>query len=694
MAGKEAASPPKRRPQGAAAKKAARKSMGQPTGGLEHHQSSQNGAQTFKKGVKKVGKAGKKAGRKVSKWFGLMDQHEFDAMQKGYCRKKVDETMGPAHRNAPYGANAAKRKPGPRTTEATYSSSSDSDSDNDLVDNLPEERNKKYTRNLQVGLARYRQVRLEERTKQLKPGWFGGKVNKKRHSVIEAGFSRTMAEAPKRKHSNIRDQTLVALQLEAMPTYYPWFTYGITNIQLIIMLCVLAHAFTSKSFASVGLVNKSQKCSSDCPDNFIGVDENFEVLEEVNWTIGPTTKYLLALGAKYAACMRDEDSYSLQAARVRSDECIVDSDDNVQPGYNCEGADSGEENRGYACCTSYKTGRLGMMSFDDCKDNFAKALVEAEERGEVVTETIDDFPGNTTKYWVEGTDCEQEGFPVSNIVLRPCCGIRMNQTTNNCELLTQRQCELREGAWQEDKILCADTMCLTEICNVMSELRIGRSFEVSADSEIRNTPVSPNQWWRFITPLFLHSGVIHAILILIVQYYCGKSIETASGFLRIFLIYFISGIGGNVISAIFSPTTVSMGADPAVYGLMGVMFVELFQAWQVVPNPWSQLIKLSLIVAFSLLIGTFPYVDNWSHVGGFAFGVVSGIVFLPYITFGKWDARRKQILLAICVPLLLLMMLAAQITFYRIQNSNFCSWCPYLNCIEYSDEIDCQALQG
>lgn len=677
-------------PGGAAARKAARKS--QEYFG-EHHNRSQsnNGNQTMKRAKKAVTKANKK----MSRWFGIADPNTMEAMQKGYVQKKADMTAGNAHKGAPYGRKSAmitQRSTGAHQKSSFESdSSSSSDSEEELVvgEDIPKSQ-KKFTRSLQQGLTRYRKLRNEERMKQVKPGWFGGQVNKRRDSVIEGGFEkRNMgAEAPKRKHSNIRDQTLVALQLEAMPTYYPWFTYGMCQLQLVLLLCILAHAYTDGSFAQVGLASKFSTCASnECPDDFNGqIDVNFEVLEEVNWTVGPTTKYLLALGAKFAPCMREEDKYSVNAARVRAEQCVYQNAE-----FNCV-TEFPDGQAGYGCCSSI-SGRLGMTSFEQCRTYFNEAL-ESDPSSSL---TEDDFPGsdNSTIYWAEGDLCTDSGFLQSNIVLRPCCGIRLNETQNHCEIMTQKECELREGAWQTDKLMCSETMCLTTICNVMSELRIGNSFEIEADDEIKNIPDNPNQWWRLFIPLFLHSGIIHAVLILAVQYYCGKNIEVTSGFLRILLIYLISGIGGNLISGIFSPNTVSVGPDPAVYGLIGVMFVELLQAWQVVPDPYFQLFKLSVIIVISLLIGTFPYIDNWSHIGGFFFGVVSGIVFLPYITFGKWDARRKKILLMICVPLLFMMLLAAFITFYKIQNGDFCTWCPYLNCIEYSSEIDCTAsVQG
>lgn len=120
------------------------------------------------------------------------------------------------------------------------------------------------------------------------------------------------------------------------------------------------------------------------------------------------------------------------------------------------------------------------------------------------------------------------------------------------------------------------------------------------------------------------------------QYHCGKGIEKHAGALRTGLIYFISGIGGYelrnsahqvtcvilkiilriwpvdrlafdyylvcllilnryAVSGIFAPTTVSVGADPAAFGLLGVQLVELFQAWQIVPDRRMALTKVLLL---------------------------------------------------------------------------------------------------
>ena len=135
------------------------------------------------------------------------------------------------------------------------------------------------------------------------------------------------------------------------------------------------------------------------------------------------------------------------------------------------------------------------------------------------------------------------------------------------------------------------------------------------------------------------------------------------------------------------------GASPAAFGLLAVLVIELFQTWQIVKRKAFELIKLFVIVLLFLMIGTLPYVDNFAQLGGFCFGLVAGIIFLPYITFGKWDARRKKILVIIAVPALFVMFVISLVIFYHVQNTQtFCPNCKYVNCIPYTSTICDDAL--
>ncbi len=52
-----------------------------------------------------------------------------------------------------------------------------------------------------------------------------------------------------------------------------------------------------------------------------------------------------------------------------------------------------------------------------------------------------------------------------------------------------------------------------------------------------------------------------------------------------------------------------------MFGLLAVLYVELFQFWQIVDKAWLELLKLTGFIIFLLLLGTLPYVDNFAQIG-------------------------------------------------------------------------------
>ncbi len=86
----------------------------------------------------------------------------------------------------------------------------------------------------------------------------------------------------------------------------------------------------------------------------------------------------------------------------------------------------------------------------------------------------------------------------------------------------------------------------------------------------------------------------------------------------------------------------------------------------------------------STVLGTLPYIDNFTQIGGFMFGVLASFIFVPYISIGKWDRVKKLCLLSIAIPLILVLFLFGFVVFYNLPDLNFCPWCSYINCIPYT----------
>ncbi len=130
------------------------------------------------------------------------------------------------------------------------------------------------------------------------------------------------------------------------------------------------------------------------------------------------------------------------------------------------------------------------------------------------------------------------------------------------------------------------------------------------------------QLHRLLTPVFLHGGIGHLMANSYSLKSMGVNVEMAFGPSRLLATYLVSGIMGNVMSAIQSPNP-AVGASGAIFGLVGAYYTFLARNQQLFGYT-GQMQKDALIetIGFNLLLGmTNPMIDNWGHIGGFVGGV-------------------------------------------------------------------------
>ena len=90
----------------------------------------------------------------------------------------------------------------------------------------------------------------------------------------------------------------------------------------------------------------------------------------------------------------------------------------------------------------------------------------------------------------------------------------------------------------------------------------------------RSTPlIREGEWWRLVSPVFLHVGLSHLVVNSVTLLYIGRYIEEFFFFCRMVIIYFVSAFFGNLASAVFMPSTVSAGASTAIFGLFGAFLM-------------------------------------------------------------------------------------------------------------------------
>jgi membrane associated rhomboid family serine protease len=168
-------------------------------------------------------------------------------------------------------------------------------------------------------------------------------------------------------------------------------------------------------------------------------------------------------------------------------------------------------------------------------------------------------------------------------------------------------------------------------------LRFGAKLNVLIDQE--------KQWWRFVTPVFEHVGLIHLLFNMYGLWVLGPYVERLYGSAKFVVFWVVTGVAGVVasyltlrpelshgwlLSRIFKSADMpSAGASGALFGLIGVLFVFGIKYRHELPEGFKRAfgtgmlptILLNLIIGFSV-----SFIDNSAHLGGLIAGAALALV--------------------------------------------------------------------
>lgn len=138
------------------------------------------------------------------------------------------------------------------------------------------------------------------------------------------------------------------------------------------------------------------------------------------------------------------------------------------------------------------------------------------------------------------------------------------------------------------------------------------------------------QWWRVLSAVFLHGGLLHIAINMFALWQVGALVERLFGHRNYLLIYLGAGVCGSFASLWWKPSVLSVGASGAIFGLYGALFGFMLAQHEVMPRGLMRELRSSAFafIAFSLFAGfAMPGIDNAAHLGGLAGGGVLGAAF-------------------------------------------------------------------
>ncbi len=136
-----------------------------------------------------------------------------------------------------------------------------------------------------------------------------------------------------------------------------------------------------------------------------------------------------------------------------------------------------------------------------------------------------------------------------------------------------------------------------------------------------NYAIRNGQWYRLITSIFLHGGIVHLVLNMASLYNLAPLTTKLLGMFgqngntAFLTVFFVSGLMGSLASYYFSQSY-SLGASGAIFGLIGALLAIGYL--KQLPDLYQSILS---VAAINLFIGfTIPNIDNYAHIGGLVGG--------------------------------------------------------------------------
>jgi len=159
-------------------------------------------------------------------------------------------------------------------------------------------------------------------------------------------------------------------------------------------------------------------------------------------------------------------------------------------------------------------------------------------------------------------------------------------------------------------------------------IKTGFDFQYSA---LESTFLLNNEWWRLLTPSFLHFSITHLAFNCLWIYILGSKIEKLDG-TRIFLFIFIlSSVMSNVGQFLWTQQYLFGGLSGGVYGLLGYCFIIELDANKGrygLPEALYLFMFIWLLIGFTGILSFFGFgnVANTAHLVGMIAGFIIGLI--------------------------------------------------------------------
>jgi len=138
-----------------------------------------------------------------------------------------------------------------------------------------------------------------------------------------------------------------------------------------------------------------------------------------------------------------------------------------------------------------------------------------------------------------------------------------------------------------------------------------------------------HEYWLILTGAATHGGLLHVFMNCFSLYNLGRIFEVLTNRAHLPIVFFLSALGGGILSLLLNPEVPSVGASGGIIGLFGYIAVYAVRRRQFITAEFrkSLLINIGIILFLGWTLREF--VDNAGHLGGFLVGALYALVQVP-----------------------------------------------------------------
>jgi rhomboid protease GluP len=187
------------------------------------------------------------------------------------------------------------------------------------------------------------------------------------------------------------------------------------------------------------------------------------------------------------------------------------------------------------------------------------------------------------------------------------------------------------------------------------------------------------QWWRILTAMFVHAGLLHLATNMWCLWNLGLLAEPLMGSFGVFAVYILTGAAGNLLSTFTNfmwpireagtiTYPVGVGASGAVFGIAGALIILLKSHRLPVPAEEVKRLRrsviyfavINLVIGGGITVGTNVigsgiHIDNMAHLGGVTSGLLFAMPMVPRLGAPRaLFEQRLRVAIGMIIVLLIL----------------------------------------